>query len=224
MNNKVKCCDIIDFLWFTTLCLLLQPPTSSCFTSAVSYSDGRSLWEEWVPVASCLPRQKLHRPRQTFLQKGPDGNGKAKRNHTELFFPNAQSRNKCVCVCQAEGEEDAGKGKRKKKAAYAGGLVLDPKVGKCFSLKVCICFMFVYISITSPLSLFLGFYDKFVLLLDFNSLYPSIIQEFNICFTTVQREAQNTQKKNEVCPLFYILTLFLPPNMIYRFTPMSTEV
>ena len=56
------------------------------------------------------------------------------------------------------GGKGKGKGGKPKRDKYKGGLVFEPKR---------------------------GLWDRYVLVMDFNSLYPSIIQEYNIDFTTV---------------------------------------
>ncbi|KAK2628552.1 hypothetical protein QTJ16_001655 [Diplocarpon rosae] len=92
---------------------------------------------------------------------------RAERN--EYILLHEFHRNKFICPDKAvfrgkqqieEEDADEENGDVKKKDKYKGGLVFEPEK---------------------------GLYDKFVLVMDFNSLYPSIIQEFNICFTTVNR-------------------------------------
>ncbi|OTA66549.1 putative DNA polymerase alpha catalytic subunit [Hypoxylon sp. EC38] len=92
---------------------------------------------------------------------------RAERN--EYILLHEFHRNKYICPDKQffkgrqkteENDEDAVESKKKDK--YKGGLVFEPEK---------------------------GLYDKFVLVMDFNSLYPSIIQEFNICFTTVDRSS-----------------------------------
>jgi len=68
-------------------------------------------------------------------------------------------------------------GVKKKGPAFCGGRVLDPAK---------------------------GLYSGIVLLLDFNSLYPSIIQEYGICFTTNVSEngdMVNPQHKSDILPM-----------------------
>lgn len=73
----------------------------------------------------------------------------------------SQHKGKAAAVkAEEEPNDDETTAVGKKKDKYKGGLVFEPEK---------------------------GLYDKYILVMDFNSLYPSIIQEFNICFTTVER-------------------------------------
>lgn len=103
----------------------------------------------------------------SFRNKTLNG-GRAERNEYILLHefhrlkyivPDKQYGKKAVPIKQDDDDPDAPKTKGKKDK-YKGGLVFEPKR---------------------------GLWDKFILVMDFNSLYPSIIQEYNIDFTTVEQ-------------------------------------
>ena len=117
--------------------------------------------------------------------------GRAERN--EYILLHEFHRLKYVCPDKFWGKkvvdkmrEDDGEGEKTtkgKRDKYKGGLVLDPKR---------------------------KLHDKFVLVMDFNSLYPSIIQEWNIDFTTVQ----SVEEEDEVRDMaFYKLVLDIHDRM-----------
>ncbi|WFC99288.1 DNA-directed DNA polymerase [Malassezia yamatoensis] len=92
--------------------------------------------------------------------------GRAERN--EYILLHEFHRKKYICPDKISAwekknllasKEEAGQTSHKKEK-FKGGLVFEPKR---------------------------GLWDRFILVMDFNSLYPSIIQEFNIDFTTVHR-------------------------------------
>ncbi|KAJ7460715.1 DNA polymerase family B-domain-containing protein [Mycena latifolia] len=104
--------------------------------------------------------------------------GRAERN--EYILLHEFHRLKYICPDKTWGkkskpepeveDEEGGKSTKKKRDKYKGGLVFEPKR---------------------------GLWDKYILVMDFNSLYPSIIQEYNIDFTTVNVDEELNEDGEE---------------------------
>lgn len=90
------------------------------------------------------------------------------RSHrVESLLLHEFSKKQFICPNKVERKRDKDSSKeqgKRNQPNYAGGLVLEPKK---------------------------GLYDKYVVVLDFVSLYPSLLQEYNICFTTVDHPKES---------------------------------
>lgn len=164
--------------------------------------DSEKALQSWTETASGLVDFAMHAVADTFYQAAVAirvqiiplsrqlttlaGNSwaatlsgtRAQRN--EYILLHEFYKNKYICPDKVwtkakdvveDDEEEGTAGKKKDK--FKGGLVFEPER---------------------------GLYDRFILVMDFNSLYPSIIQEYNICFTTVDRHDKPDVGDEEVVP------------------------
>ncbi|KAJ9113184.1 hypothetical protein QFC22_006023 [Naganishia vaughanmartiniae] len=107
----------------------------------------------------------------------------ARAERNEYILLHEFHRLKYICPDKGEGKPTSRSAKKvakdedgtvipeQKRAKYQGGLVFEPKR---------------------------GLWDTYILVMDFNSLYPSIIQEYNIDFTTVERHDDETAAEDEI--------------------------
>lgn len=117
----------------------------------------------------------LHQSSLALIRNRTLTGARAERN--EYILLHEFHRLKYICPDKGEGKPTSRSAKKvakdedgtvipeQKRAKYQGGLVFEPKR---------------------------GLWDTYILVMDFNSLYPSIIQEYNIDFTTVERHDDET--------------------------------
>jgi DNA polymerase elongation subunit (family B) len=89
---------------------------------------------------------------------------------------------------EADDDPESQKTAKGKRYKYKGSLVFEPKR---------------------------GLWDKFILVMDFNSLYPSIIQEYNIDFMTVEK-VEDDEARSFTFPCEFCVLNFKPISLFDR--------
>jgi DNA polymerase Pol2 len=147
-----------------------QFPTNSCGVCFLSPEP-----PAFCPFIECNLRENINFIGNAFVENilGEDGNFliNLKINANPVNNDLCIDCGKCEEVCEVEVPHEFGEGVEKRKAVtYKGAFVLEPKP---------------------------GLYENIVVL-DFRSLYPSIIIRYNISFDTLKCEHEECKEKNSI--------------------------